>query len=124
MAATVRSWVLEMAMKQQSRIDSPKKDHDYGLLIKVEEHGRETLSSCGPLTFIKGQAQQHDGHQPGGSKKALLLGPPSTSKQEQQLQPASLIGIRRGLLWDLQLNTDEGPEQWIVGIGWDILGHS
>lgn len=126
-------------------------------------HASESGPGPFPLIFVAGktdwQRQPNDnkpGHKPRpASKRLLLLGSPSLHRSGQQQEtaprPGSLVGVRRGLVWEVELDVggfgvvQEAPresgrvvvrdseelmggsraegsrENWLVCMEWDIL---
>lgn len=176
MAAEVRGWILEAAMKQGqlsgnslgntgNTMAQPDRNE---IVLRVEESRRHTMSSCGLLTFIRGKLVnknnnnqdecpdelEENEHKNGSIQlNALLLGTPCITKHglgnEKPLEPHCLIGLRRGLVWEVEFHdnvdhndyddhdvvqgTDKGKDRqtcnrdaasrkWLVSVGWDILG--
>ncbi|PKY06626.1 hypothetical protein P168DRAFT_302929 [Aspergillus campestris IBT 28561] len=153
MAAEVRSWILDMGAKRDqanmTTVSSrPAPDvHDYALAVKVMSVQQTSLTSSGPLAFVRGhpilslsseETQGQADSEP--TKNVVLFGSPrarpTASPTEQvirsrvpDLQPGSLIGVCRGLVWEIDLS-DLGLEgavdsasagKWLVGMEWDLI---
>lgn len=138
----------------------------YSVTVRVEKASRDILNSSGPLTFVEGrpvnvtwpraqaqaqtQGQECESDLEPEFRKILLLGPPRSSKsvdgrtspQAPGLGEDSLVGIHRGLVWEVELKLDghghpgesgverEGgtsctrataTEKWLVAMEWDLL---
>lgn len=152
MAAEVRSWILDMGAKRdQANMTSlssrPAPDvHDYALAVKVASVRQTALTSSGPLAFVRGypvltlseETQGPADSEP--TKNVVLFGSPrarpTASPTEQvirsrapDLQSGSIIGVCRGLVWEIELS-DLGLEgavetasagKWLVGMEWDLI---
>ncbi|KAL5360277.1 hypothetical protein BJX96DRAFT_69456 [Aspergillus floccosus] len=160
MAAEVRSWILEMATKRDSlqmnagpavsdSVDLKK----YFLAFRVDDVRQSALGSSGPLAFARGRPVDSSGNvgEDVPQKNFLLVGPPRNKSIESpfqssvrtrvpDLQAGNLIGICRGLVWELDLDDpvvgksdelenligmDSSGEipagKWLVGMEWEVL---
>ncbi|KAG2417263.1 hypothetical protein HFD88_008482 [Aspergillus terreus] len=160
MAAEVRSWILEMATKREAlqmnaghavsdSVDLKK----YFLAFRVDEVRQSALGSSGPLAFARGRPVDSSGNagEDVPQKNILLVGPPrsrsiespfqsSTRTRVPDLQAGNLIGICRGLVWELDLDDpvvgktgelenlitmdssgDLPAGKWLVGMEWEVL---
>ena len=156
MAAEVRSWILDMGAKRDqanmTTTSRPAPDvHNYALAVKVMSVRQTALTSSGPLAFVRGQPvlslSEEETQRPadsGPTKNVVLFGSPRArptgSPSEQvirsrvpDLQPGSIIGVCRGLVWEVELS-DLGLEgavefaerpassgKWLVGMEWDLI---
>ncbi|KAL4895532.1 hypothetical protein BDV59DRAFT_200165 [Aspergillus ambiguus] len=162
-AAEVRSWILEMAAKREAlqvntgpRVSSSMDLKTYFLVSRMEHVRQSALKSSGPLAFARGRVVDSTGlvaeDSPG--RNFLLVGPPrfrhveSPSKDSSrtrfpELQAGCLVGICRGLVWEIDLecqnvgkNSDEierlmaprasaeeikATEKWLVAMEWELL---
>ncbi|KAJ0416799.1 hypothetical protein BJY00DRAFT_290875 [Aspergillus carlsbadensis] len=161
MAAEVRSWILETGTRREQQIQairdtrasddsSPVDLQRYSLVIRITSVRQSALGSCGPLAFIQGhevlsfeQESADGGSAP--QRNVLLLGAPrsrpgelrtSTSARVPSLQARDVVGIYRGLVWEIGVepNTTLAPEQeqvlrrevpelgrWLVGMEWEVV---
>ncbi|KAE8374281.1 hypothetical protein BDV26DRAFT_47004 [Aspergillus bertholletiae] len=165
MAAQVRSWILEMSTKRdQMQMNSRARTgagpdlEKYFLVVRIADIHQSALVSSGPLAFIRGQpvtsadededaSDHHGGNQ---MKNILLLGGPRSqpvglssqnpdSNRVPKLDGGNLVGVHRGLVWELDLEDrlsgygmqrDTGSEQhgqsgtttrWVVCMEWDLI---
>ncbi|KAL4808864.1 hypothetical protein BDV18DRAFT_90904 [Aspergillus unguis] len=172
MAAEVRSWVLEMGSKreQQMRMQmqatrsagylNDKGPSRYSLILRISDVRQSALGSCGPLAFLRGHSTDMAFEESLNSdypsedviRNVLLMGAPllrpgelRTSSRVPGLRTGDVVGVVRGLVWDLDLGDDadsvslSGHERevrtelerhqglgsslgaWLVGMEWEIL---
>ncbi|KAI9925603.1 hypothetical protein MW887_005985 [Aspergillus wentii] len=161
MAADVRSWILDMGTKRENLDNSPNNrpavaeppfadPKKYSLIARVRNVRQTALSSSGPLAFVEGQSGSNTGDdQVSESPNILLLGPPRSKPAESsmlsahvpELRADNLIGVHRGLTWEIYLNERVGcslptenldpnqsqqenhtdTKQWLVGMEWDLI---
>lgn len=158
MAAEVRSWILETGTKreqsdfsgaisaQPSSIDTKK----YLATARVIEVRQAVLGSSGPLAFIKAQILQQlvsESDPDNISKNLVLMGLPRNYQDSRELKPDHVIGLCRGLAWEIDLDENnaeniqkEGEigfpdmggcsssninaindDHWLVVMEWDLL---
>lgn len=152
MAAEVRSWILEMGTKRE-QLPPDTVNQNYLLTVRVENARRGGLASSGPVTFVVGRCASTSGCEGTGSarqdeRNIVLFGAPKITSQGasagnmNELQTGSLVGIHRGLAWEVELDklesmgygeggdTDPGTggqdgsrekEKWFVCMEWDLL---
>lgn len=141
MAAEVRSWILEMAVKRehqhqrqqlQPQIQSDSGPQEeaaqpdlgkYFLTAEIESSRCGTLHGPGSVSLVKGRAVHPDSltqTSPEREKNILLFGPPtsrpgqdsssrpssSTMANALELNPQNVIGIHRGLTWEIELSSE------------------
>lgn len=148
MASEVRSWVLEMGTKREQLQPSPGRQmfssetKKYLITGRITKVRRSALGSSGPFTFVEAQVQQPAEAGVGESRNILLMGSPSFRPGYHELQVDDVIGIYRGLVWEIELNQDgiddllrkssipadltgyknsDDPEKWLVVMEWDLL---
>lgn len=158
MAAEVRSWILETGMKrehsdfsgaiatQPSSIDTKK----YLATARVIEARQTVLGSSGPLAFIKAQVLQQPISESDSdyiSMNLALMGSPRNYQDSPELKPNHVIGLCRGLAWEIDLDQDNAEnmqkkgeiglpdmgdclssninaindDRWLVVMEWDLL---
>lgn len=138
MAAEVRSWILEVATKQDqlngswmgSRSAAKSRSPDNGnylMAVKVEDARQGALCNSGPVTFIKGRQIPMDmetgfddaqsGHV---SRNIVLLGPPSSKRADERssgqtsvVGPKDVVGVRRNLVWEVNLNDSTAITEYV-----------
>ncbi|KAL4751624.1 hypothetical protein BDW72DRAFT_173384 [Aspergillus terricola var. indicus] len=146
--------------------DDPSK---YSCILRISDVRQSALGSCGPLAFIRGQvvaaasvssknSMNDTGLGTNGAgndtRNVLLMGAPRLhagelrpSSRVPSLQAGDLVGILRGLVWEIPgvvtgmssvpLPTEHGHEQfsrgeserspesrlgrWLVGMEWEII---
>ncbi|KAL4781473.1 hypothetical protein BJX76DRAFT_335294 [Aspergillus varians] len=159
MAAEVRSWVLEMGTKREQQIyanlgrrneaESSVDSTRYSLKLRISKVRQSALSSCGPLAFIQGQAMLSSEDRDSAddtTRNVLLMGAPRlrpgelrTSSRVPSLQAGDVVGVLRGLVWELRAGESPSPipdheqilrcesEQspglgrWLVGMEWEVM---
>lgn len=160
MAAEVRSWVLEMGTKREQQVQATlgrRNEADsysinsnrYSLMLRISNVHQSALSSCGPLAFLQGQdmASPEDSDPANDvTKNVLLMGPPRlhpgemrTSFRVPSLQAGDVVGVLRGLVWELGAESDArlildheqilhreserspGLGRWLVGMEWEVI---
>lgn len=178
LAAEVRSWVLEMGMKreQQQHLHSvPSAHHSRYLFTARVDSCRNSMLGSGPMIPIRGhlidegtsQSQTSASERSSSSSRnILLLGtptsnqrtaqnnnsphpPPSSSRLSTTLKHGAVIGVHRGLTWEIDLDKgflrgqtdhktlsnsdnhhhvsiptpgeDKEMEKWLVAAEWDLL---
>lgn len=139
MASEVRRWILEMGAKRGGNgagaagvgTGTGEKDgRNYLLTARVErvrkiERGRGSCS--GRVAFV--ESAPLDAGEDGQVRNVLLFGTPKTKHipasvpGEEALKPGVLIGVHKGLAWEIELDRLEGPgkEKWLVCMEWDLL---
>lgn len=158
MAAEVRSWVLEMGIKREQSdlnfstsnttrpysIDTRK----YLLTARITSVRQAALASSGPLAFVQAQVISHPtskSEETGSendydSRNILLMGTPRSRSEPYELKSESVIGVYRGLVWEIELREDDmddllrddssqagladyqpSNERWLVVMEWDLL---
>ncbi|KAB8071651.1 hypothetical protein BDV29DRAFT_14007 [Aspergillus leporis] len=167
MAAEVRSWILEMGTKreqmQMSRAGTGTAIPDlqkYFLVVRITNAHQSAIGSSGPLAFIQGQhvtslGDDDEGHASAQRRNVLLLGSPRsrpagsssqypTGSYTPELLPGNLVGVYRGLVWELNLTDTafqgalqniasdhdgilscgeqtEPITKWLVGMEWEVI---
>ncbi|KAJ5780635.1 hypothetical protein N7457_005795 [Penicillium paradoxum] len=163
MAAEVRSWVLEMGAKRenfpqppltqplevQSADASTEKLRKYLVTARINHVSQSALSGCGSLAFLQAEALTGDHVQRTGPDDVLniMIMGPSRSKSTPHLRKGDLVGIHKGLNWNLQLGThfsepqipgqvpshvlERGPsgdgehteakDAWLIAMEWDLI---
>lgn len=160
MAAEVRSWVLEMGAKREQQIQvnlGRRNEADsysvntnrYSLMLRISNVRQSALSSCGPLAFLQGQAMaspEDSDIADDVTKNVLLIGSPRLRPGEMRassrvpgLQAGDVVGILRGLVWELGVESDAsliphheqiirreserslGLGKWLVGVEWEVI---
>ncbi|PYH97094.1 hypothetical protein BO71DRAFT_448227 [Aspergillus ellipticus CBS 707.79] len=126
MAAAVRGWILEMGAKreqqqQQQQQPSPYAHspdmEKYSIAVRISSVRQSALGSCGALAFVRGcPVGSAEGDEPGDvqMKNVLLLGPPATAAQSRRipdLKAGMVVGVFRGLAWDVDLGESSGISQ-------------
>lgn len=141
MAAEVRSWILEMAVKrenlrqQQQQQHRPQPDSDnqeatqpdtgrYFLTAEVETSRQAPLHGPGSVSFVRArpvrtESSRETSPPPREEKKNILLfGSPASQQgvssrassdaatNAPELNPNNVIGIHRGLVWEIELGTE------------------
>lgn len=155
MAAEVRSWILETGSK---RVHAPPQSisttiidgfitstSQYLVVARVVKARHGGFSSSGPLTFIEAHKLiDSPGRVDPDGVQFILMGLPrssisqSTRQSLARVQAGDLIGIRRGLAWDVDLcaslsmekeliddpkrkNKDPPEGRWLVAMEWDLI---
>ncbi|CAG8910020.1 unnamed protein product [Penicillium egyptiacum] len=176
MAAEVRSWILEMGTKRDQLPKPPlaqasdsqavdaslERLNMYLLAVRVIHASQSALSGCGSVAFLQAEVLSGNHVQEKNSDSALnimIMGPsrsksavgPMPSHSDATVTPGlrkgDVLGIHRGLNWDLELGshfsghrtTDQvssrvsecGPsengghpeakERWLIAMEWDIV---
>lgn len=148
MASEVRSWVLEMGTKREQLQPSPGRQmfssetKKYLITACITKVRRSALGSSGPLAFVEAQIQQPTEAEVGESRNVLLMGSPRFRPEFHGIRVDDVIGIYRGLVWEIELSQDsvddllrDGPrptdltgytngddsEKWLVVMEWDLL---
>lgn len=162
MADEVRRWVLEMGAKrehhhfphqqqqqQRQRLveDSSFSGIDtrgYLLVGRVQKVRRDVVGSSGPVTFVLvEECERNSGDDQTGEVRSLrnilLFGMPrskpersSTGNDVPDLQQGRLVGVHKGLVWEIELDKRSSetkssheshgdPEKWLVCMEWDII---
>ncbi|KAE8413338.1 hypothetical protein BDV36DRAFT_287091 [Aspergillus pseudocaelatus] len=165
MAAEVRSWILEMSTKREqmqmnyrNRTGAGPDLQRYFLVVRIADVRQSALASSGPLAFVRGQPvtsledeEDASGHRESSEMKhILLLGAPRSQpagvpSQHPDASPVpelvggSLVGVHRGLVWELDLEdrlsgygvqsdpNSDGQGQpgattkWLVCMEWDLI---
>ncbi|KAL2868630.1 uncharacterized protein BJX67DRAFT_46479 [Aspergillus lucknowensis] len=169
MAAEVRSWILEMGTKREQQLLAVRDNRNgagpssvdlqqkYSLVVRISNVRQHALGSCGLLAFVRGQDEPSLEHMESGdgedapqkTRNALLLGPPRlrpgelrTSAHVPSLQAGNVVGVFRGLVWEVDSELDSGvaPEyeralqhesarcpglgRWLVGMEWEVISSS
>lgn len=158
MAAEVRSWILETRTKrehsdfsgaistQPSSIDAKK----HLATARVIEVRQTVLGSSGPLALIKAQVLQQlisESDPDYISMSFVLMGSPRNYQDSPELKPDHVIGLCRGLAWEIDLDKDNAEnmqkkgeiclpdmgdcsssninanndDRWLVVMEWDLL---
>ncbi|RJE18358.1 hypothetical protein PHISCL_09306 [Aspergillus sclerotialis] len=153
MAAEVRSWILEMGTKRE-QLPPDAVNQNYLLTARVEDARRGGFGSSGPVTFVVGRCVRASGGEGSGfaqqdDRNIVLFGAPKVSPQGAsaenmaELKTGNLVGIYRGLVWEVELDklesmgngegereADPRPggqdnsrekEKWLVCMEWDLL---
>lgn len=146
MASEVRSWVLEMGTKREQLQPSPGRQmfstetKNYLITARITDVRRCALGSSGPLAFVEVQVQQQSQEVGDSRRNILLMGSPRF-RPGYGLRVDDVIGVYRGLVWEIELNQDGGnllkegpnptdlagythgddPEKWLVVMEWDLL---
>ncbi|RMJ23632.1 hypothetical protein PHISP_05510 [Aspergillus sp. HF37] len=149
MAAEVRSWVLEMGAKreqQQQRVpDSSVSGADargYFLLGRTRKVRQGVLGSSGPVAFVEvlcdGDSSTEGPETESDSRarliNILLFGMPRSQPGQvagnngiPDLRPDGLVGIHKGLVWEIELDGEKpgssgsDKEKWLVCMEWDLI---
>ncbi|KAL4920984.1 hypothetical protein BDW62DRAFT_153169 [Aspergillus aurantiobrunneus] len=160
MAAEVRSWVLQMGTKREQQIqttpgrrsetDSSSVDTTrYSLMLRIDNVRQSVLGSCGPLAFIQGQAMESSEDNDSAdndTRNVLLMGAPRlragelhTFSRVPDLQAGDVVGVLRGLVWEIGVERDGSPVpghehilrceskqtpglgRWLVGMEWEVI---
>lgn len=160
MAAEVRSWILETGSKREQAKRSESLFHDargtngsgqYLITARVLTASQMTLSSSGPLAFIRAEPVDGDIKDCDENIHILAMGDPRrkpvtlSSLSPFQINAGDLLGFHRGLAWDIDLHAagarahvspedqhassevdgSQDPKQrWLVAMEWDILEES
>lgn len=154
MAAEVRGWVLEMGTKREQldssmiKVDAHKVDlRKYFVTARISNVVRSVLRSSGAVAFVEakllsgGSISVDDGRQ-----NILLMGSPRSRSGDSELAQGSVVGVYRGLVWEIELDRDgidalsrkdevdagdlddcqpssaNDRERWLVVMEWDLLG--
>lgn len=156
MAAEVRSWILEMGSKHEGIAknrppEATSASSKYLVTARVIHVSQGTLSSSGPVTLIQAEImkpseeveQEHD------FLNIMAMGLPrfqlrtsdgshTGQSNISSVQTGDLVGIHRGLTWEMELHDREalgvtnslalesGPpndasQRWLVAMEWDLL---
>lgn len=156
----MRRWVLEMGAKRehhhflhqqrQQRVveDSSSSGIDtrgYFLVGRVQNVSQGVLGSSGPVAFVlveeceRNSGDDQTGEARSPTRNILLFGMPrskpersSTGNDVPELQQGRLVGVHKGLVWEIELDkrpsepksSDESRgdmEKWLVCMEWDII---
>ncbi|KAJ5162128.1 hypothetical protein N7492_007520 [Penicillium capsulatum] len=155
----VRSWILEMGTKRDQPARLPasagKEDLDRYLVAARVVNVRQTVvASSGPLAFIEAEAEaEAEGNisprnGPLEPYYIMAMGAPRSRPSSQssridttKLQTGDLIGVHRGLTWELGLPITQSPptsveysselpendgstiprRRWLVAMEWDLV---
>jgi len=153
MAAEVRGWVLEMGTKReqldssvgrfdaQGVVDSRK----YFVTARVVRVVRSVLRSSGAVAFVEAELLSKGSILEDAERRNLLLmGFPRSRSGDFQLGQGSVVGVYRGLVWEIDLDRDgvdhlvkydlgvadvdshqpsavNDRERWLVVMEWDLL---
>ncbi|KAJ5192662.1 hypothetical protein N7449_008804 [Penicillium cf. viridicatum] len=176
MAAEVRGWILEMGTKRDQLLNPPlaqapnsqapdaslEKLNAYLLTVRAIHVSQSALSGCGALAFLQAEmltGNHVQGRNPNAALNIMIMGP-SRSKSAvrpipshsgatviPQLRKGDLVGIHRGLNWNLELGnpfcehgipsevaddvSECGPsengghpqikEGWLIAMEWDLI---
>jgi hypothetical protein len=175
MAAEVRSWVLEMGTRRekflkpplahsldQQTVHPPDELGKYQMAARVIHVSHSVLGGCGSLAFLQAEPvaeNQLQGETSHDIVNILTMGPPRSKPDARQssshadiamvtlLQEGDLVGIYRGLTWNLQIgdkcnqvsteNQIPNPpllsgssandahmkitKDWLVAMEWDLI---
>ncbi|KAH8423375.1 uncharacterized protein LDX57_001133 [Aspergillus melleus] len=156
MAEQVRGWILEMGVKSNYRSGHGHEnergdggsggldEQKYAFFLRANEVKKSTMGSCGELVFVRGVdgkevgGKDEDEDRDGGDgvvRNVLLMGAPQSHKSNPEtkeggevadLQQGDLIGVGRGLVWDVELDAmgesvSGEREKWSVCMEWDRL---
>ncbi|KAJ5111160.1 hypothetical protein N7532_001695 [Penicillium argentinense] len=158
MAAEVRSWILEMGSRREGVPTVQPNPDDmtrYLRVVRVVQANQAVLSSSGPLAFIRAEIVNASSREEDGLDimNVMTMGLPRSKPASRQIvsRPGSvrtvaveegdLIGIHRGLAWDVELHVFQGlvateglqrplsenngcinpQERWLVAMEWDIV---
>ncbi|KAJ6111895.1 hypothetical protein N7523_007956 [Penicillium sp. IBT 18751x] len=155
MAAEVRSWILEMGSKHEgiapSRHSETNASSKYLVTARAIHVSPGTLSSSGPVTLIRAEVLESCEGLEKERKflNIMAMGPPRSQLPTSDgshtghfhissVQEGDLVGIYRGLTWeielhdgqafgatkDLALNGDllnDTNQRWLVVMKWDLL---
>ncbi|KXG45951.1 uncharacterized protein PGRI_048070 [Penicillium griseofulvum] len=176
MAAEVRGWILEMGAKRdqfqkpplvqapdpQAADASLEKLKMYFLTARVIDVSHSTLSGCGSLAFLQAEVLSGNHVQqenPDATFNIMIMGPsrskyavrPVPSHSDATVTPylrkGDIVGIHRGLNWNLELGTHfpehrtpgrvsnqvsqcgpsengehpEAKEGWLIAMEWDLI---
>lgn len=154
MAAEVRGWVLEMGTKReqldssvvrvgaQVGVDSRK----YLVTTRIVKVVRSVLRSSGPVAFVEAELLSEGSISvDDGRRNILLIGSPRSRPGDSELAQGSMVGVYRGLVWEIELDRDSvdalsrkdgvdvgdlgdfqssnanDRERWLVVMEWDLL---
>lgn len=155
MAAEVRSWILEMGSKRENIASARSSETSntlskYVVTARVVNVSLGTLSSSGPVALIQAEttrpSQEGEEHE---SLNIVAMGLPRSRPNSRQashtgefqalpVQAGDLVGIHRGLAWDLELHDfqalsaihglslesnelSDTRQRWLVAMEWDIM---
>ncbi|KAE8152225.1 hypothetical protein BDV25DRAFT_73449 [Aspergillus avenaceus] len=147
MAAEVRSWILEMGSKRDQMDLATEGVPDlqkYFLVVRVVEARQSSLANSGPLAFVRGRPvsslDDENIESQLETRNVMLMGPPRARQTTPGLGPGNLVGVHRGLVWEVDLDQTEntvpevGPEdtgsgkesiqmpgKWLVGMEWELI---
>ncbi|KNG86273.1 hypothetical protein ANOM_004521 [Aspergillus nomiae NRRL 13137] len=165
MAAEVRSWILEMSTKREQMHMNHRNNtgagpdlQKYFLAVRIADVRQSALASSGPLAFVRGKPvtsldddEDASGNHEGSEMRTiLLLGAPRSqpaglssqypdASRVPGLVRGNLVGVHRGLVWDLDLEDrlsgydipsepdSDGHGQsrtttkWLVCMEWDLI---
>lgn len=158
MAAEVRSWILETGSKREQAvpqdISGTMRDDTNGIFsqyliaARVLDTRHGSLSSSGTMVFLEAEKLTESlNDQDYSTLNLMVMGLPRTApplwapEGPIYLRPGDLIGIHRGLTWDLELYgppslsmpdgqipdqsqgnpEDSRNENWLVVMEWDLI---
>lgn len=158
MAAEVRSWILETGSKREQAVpqdisramrdDSNGIFGQYLIAARVLEARHGSFSSSGTMAFLEAEELTESlNEQNSPNLNLMMMGLPRTvpslwaTDGPIYLRPGDLIGIHRGLTWDLELHgspslsmpdrqipnqstsnsEDSQNENWLVVMEWDLI---
>lgn len=144
MAAEVRSWILETGAKREQPAATP--DPSYLFTARVETVWQSRLGSAGPVAFVAARCVSLSGEEAAvaESRNILLFGAPRAKAElstegVQELRTGSLVGVHRGLVWEIELDSPDDEnnggsgsrasreggsaemERWTVCMEWDLI---
>lgn len=153
MAAEVRGWVLEMGMKREQldssvvRVDAQGVDvKKYFVTARISNVVRSVLRSPGAVAFVEAELLSEGSiSMDDGRRNILLMGSPRSRSGDSELAQGSVVGVYRGLVWEIELDRDgvntlsrkdevdvgdlgdcqssnaNDRERWLVVMEWDLL---
>lgn len=166
MAAEVRSWIIDMGSKRDAiwtpalQSNQARDMTRYLLAVRVIHANQAVLASSGPLAFIQaekivdGSQSEGDEHEvihimtmglPRSKPPSRETGPRADPAQPVTIQTGDLLGIHRGLAWNLELHefqqltslprsveipgsgsfghgaSNFPKKEWLIVMEWDIL---
>lgn len=164
MAAEVRSWILEVGSKREQIIPSripegnirTADDLSRYLVAARVVQARQTVSgSSGPLAFIQAESVSDSTDEESENRifHLMVMGVPRSKPDSIEfptqisgatavpIRPGDLIGIHRGLAWEIELGefqglnaadglqtipsghdeTEQRKQRWLVAMEWDLI---
>lgn len=149
MAAEIRSWVLEMGTKREQLDSSVRFDladaKKYLLTARITRVVRQSvLRSSGAVAFVEAQIISENNEEDRELRNILLMGSPRHQSGDSELEHGRVIGVCRGLVWEIELDEDgihnlahkdgldvgnlnacpsnaNDRERWLVVMEWDFL---